>query len=670
MQYINVVIDNKSEATDQFFTYRAADDVVVGDKVSVPFSHRKKPADGYVIETNIECSLNPKRILEVESVDRQRSLTAEMVDTALWMRRRYGVKYIDGVKMFTVGGKREKTGRTFKAVAQQDAEYPLTQEQLAAAQTINKSIDDGKLNVFLLKGVTNSGKTEVYMQAVQHCLELGKTAIVLVPEIALSIQMMRRFQERFGEEIVATLHSKLTTSDRLQEWLRIRSGEARIVIGARTAIFAPVSNLGLVVIDEEHESTYKSDFNPKYETVDIAYRRAGYFNAAVVLGSATPSVVSYYRASIGIYHLIEMNHRVAESRLPEIEIVDLCGTAARGKDDLIGERLQYEIGEALKRKEQIILFLNRRGFAPQIQCLDCGYRYVCPDCGITLTYHKTENAAVCHYCGKKFPPLRVCPECGSRYIRYGGAGTEKVEETVKAMFPDAVTDRFDLDTAKNQREIDRTITRFMRRKTDILVGTQILAKGLDFQNVSLVGIIQADVTLNIPDYRSSERTYQLITQVAGRAGRSSGRSRVIIQTYSPDSDAVRYAAQGDYDSFYRSELQHRKIMNYPPYSDIIAVSFTEGEGFRKSDPDPMKYAEDFRSRLMKIPGLPEETVFFEPRREQRKSAPDRSRVTFLIKAPKGSRNGFIVEYMKYRDQMVRHRSRCYIEIDVNPYGIV
>ncbi len=669
MQYINVVIDNKSESTDNYFTYRADDEVQVGDTVSVAFSNRKKPVTAYVFERGVTPNVAENRIRDILSVDKRRSLSEEMIDTALWMRKRYGVKYIDAVKMFTVGGKRE-TEKVLKTSDSATKEYTLTEEQRRATERINASLDEQKQKVFLLKGVTGSGKTEVYMQAAKHALEQGKSVIILVPEIALSVQMEKRFQKRFGADNVATLHSKLTTSKRLENWLRIRQGEAKIIVGARTAVFAPAENIGLIVIDEEHESTYKSDHNPKYETLDVAYKRAGYYGATVVLGSATPSVVSYYRASIGIYELIELRERVGGGKLPTVQLEDLRGQVIRGRSELISPQLEGEMRQCLKENQQVILFLNRRGYAPQIQCMSCGHRLLCEDCGITLTYHKKENAAVCHYCGKKLPPPKTCPECGSEYLRFGGAGTEKVEELVQSIFTEYKVARFDLDTAKNQREIDRVISDFTHQRTHILIGTQILAKGLDFRNVGLVGIINADVSLNIPDYRASERSYQLITQVSGRAGRASESSRVVIQTFNPEEEVIRYAAAGDYNRFYENELLHRKIMNYPPYTDLIAVTFSESDKYREGDWTGMEYALDFKSKLENMKNAPSNAVIYRPREESFKGMSDRKRVTFLIKAPKGSRTGYIQAYMNYREWMIQQKSTMYIEIDVNPYGIV
>ncbi len=660
MHYIDVVIDNKSNNTDSFFTYAAPDEVGVGARITVPFARRKKPVDAYCVRINPAPSYDASKIKEIASYIPERSLTPEMIGTAVWMRRRYGVKYIDAIKMFTVGGKKEPAPKAHK-ITGQDPGYELSEEQQKAAEKICASVRAKKFGSFLIKGVTNSGKTEVYMRTAEEVLEMGRSVIVLLPEIALAEQVKRRFSERFGDSMVATLHSRLTTSAKLGEWLRIRRGEARIVVGARTSVFAPLEDIGAIIIDEEHETTYKSDHNPKYETVDIAYKRASAHNAVLVMGSATPSVASYSRADSGVYELLRMDHRIGTSTMPVIETVDMKAEIRAGNTGVISRRLAEETDKALKRGEQVILFLNRRGFSTQILCPDCGYRMTCPDCGISLTYHKAFNAAVCHYCGRKFELPERCPDCGNRFIRYTGAGTEKVEETVRELWPDAKVSRFDLDTASKTDDAGSVIEDFQKGKTDILVGTQILAKGLDFRNVGLVGIINADVSLNIPDYRSSERTFQLITQVAGRAGRAGGESRVLIQTYEPDSDVIREAASGDYESFYQSELLHRNIMNYPPFSDIIAVGFTSEDA-----DEAMRYAESFRKRLDGLKDRPQDAEILKVKLDERRTD-GRYRAGFIIKAPHGSRGGFISEYMECRDRMIAAKSDVFIDIDINPY---
>lgn len=664
MKYINVVVENKSDQTDTFYTYQAPDDVTVGSKLTVSFARRKKPVDAYCVEENVTPNFDINKIKSIHSFDPERSLNSEMIETALWMRKRYGIKYYDAINMFSVSGKRKPKEDKEKNDIIETPDYVLSSEQESAVELINKSISDGKDDTFLIKGVTNSGKTEVYINAVAKALELGKTAIVLLPEIALAGQVEKRFIKRFGASKVATLHSKLTTSKKLSEWLRIKNGEAKIVVGARTSIFAPLENIGVIVIDEEHESTYKSDHNPKFDTIDVAFKRAQLNNATLVLGSATPSIVSYWRAKQGIYKLIEMRKRVAESEPPELKIVDMRNEMKSGNFSSISRELEAEIDKTLARNEQVILFLNRRGFSTQIMCPDCGYHMECEDCGISLTYHKSNNSAVCHYCGRKYPVPKTCPECGSKFIKFIGTGTEKVEETVKSVWKDSVVDRFDIDSAKSTTEINRMISDFQSGKTDILVGTQILAKGLDFKNVGLVGIINADVGLSIPDYRSSERTFQLITQVAGRAGRGSGKSKVLIQTYEPSSEVIIQAARDDFEDFYDGEILHRTIMNYPPFSDIILVSFVQDARYNSA----LEYANAFRNQLLSMSGIPDGAKILKIREDKNKRE-DKNRVNFIIKAPKGSRNGYINAYMKFKEKMIELNADCYIEIDVNPYGI-
>lgn len=662
MQYIEVAVDNKSVNTDMLYTYRAPDEVTVGARLMVPFAKRKKSIDAYCVRTGVSTSLDESKIRDIESFDPERSLNEEMTETAVWMRKRYGVKYIDGLRMFAADGKREPAAKDLHTEPD-PADYELTKEQSMAANRICSSIENRQAKTFLIKGVTNSGKTEVYMKAAEKALETGRTAIVLLPEIALAEQVADRFRKRFGAEKIATLHSRLRKSERFREWLRIRRGQAGIVVGARTSVFAPLDNIGVIVIDEEHESTYKSDHNPKFDTVDVAYKRAAASGATLVLGSATPGIVSYYRAKTGLYELIEMKERIGDSTMPVLETVDMRKEAARGNTGVLSVELAESISRSLANKEQVILFLNRRGFSTQILCPDCGYKMCCPDCGITLTYHKSSNAAVCHYCGRKFPLPPACPDCGSKFIKYAGAGTEKVEEEVKRLWPEAGVDRFDIDTASAAPDPSKVIRDFQKGRTDILVGTQILAKGLDFRNVGLVGIINADVSLNIPDYRSSERTFQLITQVAGRAGRRGGSSRVIIQTYDPESDVIREAAAGDYESFYESELLHRRVMNYPPYSDIISVVFNA-----EDEDTAAAYAETFRNRLLSLRSAPEGAGIMKIRTDERRSD-GRARVGFMIKAPQGSRAGYVREYMAFRERMISVNAPAFIEIDINPYGI-
>lgn len=670
MKYVDVVIDNKSEYMDSFFTYLAPDDINVGDKVSIPLARKPKGAEGYVVSIDTTPGIETDKVKEIISIDKDRSLTPEIIDTAIWMRTRYGVKYIDAIRMFDVTGKRIPHHIKEYHETKLEDEPTLSEEQKYAALDICNSIDNELGRSFLIHGVTNSGKTEVYIRAARNAIAKGKTAIILVPEIALSSQIADRFSKRFGKDKVAIMHSKLKTSERLAEWMRIKSGEAKIVVGARTAVFAPASDIGVIIIDEEHESTYKSDHNPKFETVDVAFRRAKYHNATLVLGSATPSIVSYNRAMDGIYQLIEMKNRIGKSIMPEVNIVDMRDELRSGNSSIISRKLLASIEQTVNNGDQVILFLNRRGFSTQVLCPECGYRMMCPDCDITLTYHKRDNAAICHYCGRKFKVPEICPECGNSTLSFIGTGTERLEETIEGLVPNAKVERFDLDIAKNSSEIKKTLRYFNCGKTNILVGTQILAKGLDFKNVGLVGIILADSSLNIPDYRSPERTFQLITQVSGRAGRECGKSKVILQTYQPEDDTIRRAANGDYCGFYEQELAHRRNMNYPPFSDIISVTFVDKKGPKAEYSSTIDHANDFRKYLLSMKNLPTGTTIYEPKLDIQRGGADRNRVFFMIKAPRGTRSGFVNAYMNYKELMIKHRSTCHIELDINPYGII
>lgn len=450
-----------------------------------------------------------------------------------------------------------------------------TSEQRTAIETINKSIDSHEEEVYLLHGVTGSGKTEVFMQVIEHAVERGLGAVMLVPEISLTPQMVSRFMSRFQGRI-AIIHSALSLGERYDQWKRIRDGEADIVIGARSAIFAPLKNIGIIIMDEEHSETYKSEMSPRYHAREVAIERARQSGAAVVLASATPSVESYYKAQTGEYTLLEMNKRYNENKMPEICVVDMRSELSRGNRGMLSGKLYSEIEENLKRGEQTILFLNRRGFSTFVSCRTCGYVPQCPNCSISLTYHKYENNLKCHYCGHTQPNYTICPECGSKYIRYFGGGTQKVEDEIKRLFPNASAIRMDMDTTGKKQSHEKILRRFEKDKIDILIGTQMVAKGLDFENVTLVGVITADTMLHINDFRSGERTFALLEQVSGRAGRGDKTGRAVIQTYTPEHEAVDLVKTHDYRAFYNSEIEERRLMWYPPFSKIVSVQLQGG----------------------------------------------------------------------------------------------
>lgn len=447
-----------------------------------------------------------------------------------------------------------------------DSEKELTLEQKKVLYEYNNS--NNKL--FLLKGVTGSGKTEVYMRMVEEAIKRNKSAIVLVPEISLTPQMIERFKGRFGRD-VALFHSKLSDGERFDEWFRVKEGKAKLVVGARSAIFLPVKDLGLIIIDEEHENTYKSDQNPKYQTKEVAEFLSEQKGCKVVLGSATPTIETYYRSLVGELDLLELNSRVDNKDMPPMKIVDMRNELRSGNMSLFSRELFADIQDKLSKGEQIILFLNRRGFSTFVSCRSCGYVFKCEECDISMTYHRN-GLLVCHYCGKSKRTPQKCPKCDSKYVKFFGAGTQRVEEEVKKYFKDVKVLRMDVDTTRSKDAYENIYNTFKEGKADILIGTQMISKGLDFKNVTLVGVLAADMSINLPDYRAAERTFQIITQVAGRAGRGEKQGKVIIQTYNPDHYSLEYAINYDYEGFYEKEFTVRALMKYPPFGKILLIN--------------------------------------------------------------------------------------------------
>lgn len=450
----------------------------------------------------------------------------------------------------------------------------LTDEQKNAYDKVVLDMITNSYEQFLLYGVTGSGKTEVYLQLIDKALKQEKTAIVLVPEISLTPQMIDRFIARFNKDEIAVLHSKLSIGERYDEWNKIKEGKAKIIIGARSAIFAPTENIGIIIIDEEHDSSYKSEAIPKYDAKEIAKRIAKENNCPLVLGSATPDLITYYKAQQGKVTLLELSKRANNSKLPEVEIVDLKMELANGNRSMLSTKLYGEIEQNLKQHRQTILFLNRRGFSTFIMCRECGYTVKCKNCNISMTYHKTENKLKCHYCGYEENVVTVCPECHSTKIRYFGTGTQKLEQEINKLFPEASTIRMDIDTVTKKNSHEEILNKFKNENIDILIGTQMVVKGHHFPNVTLVGVIFADGSLNIDDYRANERTFQILTQVAGRAGRGQDRGNVIIQTYNPDNLSIEYSKEQNYRLFYNTEIIIRKQLKYPPFCDIILIGFS------------------------------------------------------------------------------------------------
>lgn len=449
----------------------------------------------------------------------------------------------------------------------------LNPEQAIAVKEILSKVGQ-ESQTYLLQGVTGSGKTEVYLQVIDQVLKMGKTAIMLVPEISLTPQMTNRFIARFGQQ-VAILHSGLSDGEKYDEWRKIERGEAQVVVGARSAIFAPLKNLGAIIIDEEHEATYKQDSNPRYHARDVAKLRADYNQAVLVLGSATPSLETRARASRGLYGRLVLNQRAnPQARIPEVQVIDFRDYIGQHEARNFTPVLIEKIQEKLARKEQVVLMLNRRGYSSFVMCRDCGTVDQCPNCDISLTLHMDSRSMNCHYCNFQKPIPQVCPNCQSRAIRYYGTGTQKAYDELQELLPNARILRMDVDTTKKKGAHEALLEKFGRQEADILLGTQMIAKGLDFPNVTLVGVLNADTALNLPDFRSSERTFQLLTQVSGRAGRADKEGEVIIQTYNPNHYAIAFAKNQDYEGFYQYEMGIRKSLGYPPYYFTVGLTFS------------------------------------------------------------------------------------------------
>lgn len=446
----------------------------------------------------------------------------------------------------------------------------LNEEQKKACDFIFSQMESEKKKPILINGVTGSGKTEVYIRVIEKVIEKGQAAIVLVPEISLTAQTVDRFVSRFGSKVSFT-HSKLSDGERFDQWLRARNGDISVMIGARSAIFTPFENLGVIIIDEEHESTYKSDqLSPKYDAREVAEKLASLYGCSVILGSATPSINSYFKAQKGEYELCVLKNRV-NNLFPSIEIIDMRQELANRNFSIFSRKLKNEIDENIKNGEQTILFLNKRGYSSFVSCRECGYVMVCDNCDVSYTYHKGINSLSCHYCGKQVAVPNICPKCKSKYIKYFGTGTEKVEQEVIKAFPEARVLRMDVDTTQRKGSHQKIYEEFKAGNADILIGTQMIAKGLDFENVTLVGVLAADISLHFGDYRASEVTYQLISQVCGRAGRGKKQGRALVQTYSPDEYSLKYAQKNDYEGFYEEEILFRQNMVYPPFTNIFVI---------------------------------------------------------------------------------------------------
>jgi len=605
-----------------------------GKRVRINFGRGKNIIDALIVSVDLTCDYPIEKIKPIlDIIDEKPIVTKEMIKILFWIRERYLCKYSDAMRLMIPSEtksiyekhirlkedkeisqyKINKTENQIKVIEylknhksasiaqlmdrlniskavinnlikrdiieeslvfdysnqrefQSDEPLCLNEEQKNACDTILNS--DKK--VFLLHGVTGSGKTEVYMSIIEKYLKEGRQSIMLVPEISLTAQTIERFEKRFGNKI-AVFHSKLSKKDRYIQWMRVYKKEADIVIGARSALFAPLNRLGVIVIDEEHEDSYISTTSPKYDTMEVAVKMAYMMDGKVILGSATPSLNTYYMAMKGQIELIEMKNRVKDAEMPEMKIIDMSAELDKGNNTIVSEELYESIKNSLKQNEQVILFLNKRGYSGFVSCKKCGYVVRCQRCDVSMTYHVVGNIMKCHYCGSAKKMIYTCPKCGSEKIEQFNAGTQHVEKLINQLFPYASTERMDLDSMTDTESYENIYNDFKNKKIDILIGTQMLAKGFDFPNVTTVGVLSADAILNLPFYNASEKTFQLITQVSGRAGRGDKRGNVYIQTYEPENFIINAAKNNDYELFLHEELKLRKEFAFPPFINIINI---------------------------------------------------------------------------------------------------
>ena len=580
-----VVIDISAGELDRTFDYKIPDglNVRLGERVEVPFGKNKK--EGFVVGF-AETTDFPDKLKEIITApDGVPAILPEMLELMEKMRHKYLLRRADIIRLFAPervrAGKKPLNRAVFDKVGGLQKQVELTHEQQQALALLRGEggssaiVGPAKTTPvnpakFLLHGVTGSGKTELYMRMIEDALTQGKSAIMLVPEISLTPQMLSNFRGRFGKT-VALLHSGLSAGERQSEWLRLRTGDARIALGPRSAVFAPLENLGLIVVDEEHDGSYISESNPRYDTLEVAEMRCGLASAKLILGSATPAVGTYKRAAEGELTLVKLQNRVGGGALPGPEIVDMAAELRAGNNGIFSKLAEDALATVIERKRQAVIFLNRRGFASFMMCKACGYIAMCADCDISLTFHSEDNTLKCHYCGKKYKALTACPGCKNSKLKMGRVGTQRVAEELQRLFPGVRIARLDNDSTTGKTAYFDILGAFSRGEADLLVGTQMVAKGHDFPAVSLALVLDADMGLYFQDYASAERTYQLITQVAGRSGRADGDGRVIIQTYRPSHYVFRFAANYDYNGFYEKEINTREVTKFPPFCIIARI---------------------------------------------------------------------------------------------------
>ena len=649
---------------DQTFYYIIPDGMEIEPLVRVKVNFKGRNIPAFVLkiidsETVAEQLKDIKLKEIIKAMDKTPVLTDTLLKIAEWMSGQYLAPL--GETLFCISPPARRPSPHRHAFEYQNSFSTLSPSQQAAYETILPSV--GKPETFLIYGITGSGKTEVYKHLAREALAMGKSVIILIPEISLTSQTLRRFYESFGKE-VAIYHSRLSDGERLSEWNRILNGEARVVIGPRSAIFSPVNNLGLIIVDEEHETSYKSGTSPRYHARQVALFRSKLENAAVVLGSATPQLETYYHALHGDIRLIELNSRYGKAEIPTVQILDMKQEAMG--NSLISSVLMTKILETFEKGRQALIFLNRRGFSPSLLCEDCGFHYECPSCDVSLTFHKREHKLICHHCGYTSTPQDKCPSCGGIRMKSIGIGTEKIEDAFKAMFPGREVVRMDLDTTRTKHGIDEILDKIRDRHADLIVGTQMVAKGHDLPGIHLVGALLPDITLSLPDFRAPERNFVLLTQVVGRAGRRDIPGEAVIQTYMPDHYSIVSAAKQDYKEFYENEIKKRELFSYPPFTRLarLVIRGKDKEKLEKFIAELTGYIERLRKET------PTGTRILGPVSCPLEKLNNQYRYHIIIKSGKFQQIKSIAQKVRLFFQGCKTASSLFLEIDIDPVSML
>ena len=594
-------------------------------------------------------------LLNYKKINKQTELLNNLLDNGKLFKKDCNISALKALKeKELIKEIKESEYRINKSKNENLIKHELNEEQLNAYNIIK---NDKQNNTYLLEGITGSGKTEVYLNLIDNAIKKDKSAILLVPEISLTMQIVNRLYEWFGDK-VSILHSALSQGEKYDEYLKILRGESKVVVGTRSAIFAPLNNIGIIIIDEEHSDTYKQDNTPRYNAIDIASFRSKYHNSPLVLGSATPTLETRARAIKGVYKHLKLTKRAGDGTLPQVNIVDMVKEIKKG-NYIFSEELQNKLNEILNNNEQAIILLNRRGYSTTITCSSCGYTYKCPNCDITLTYHKSTNNLRCHYCGYTLVKDKVCPNCKENALNYLGLGTEKVESELQKLLPTARIVRMDQDTTQKKGSHEKIINDFREYKYDILLGTQMISKGLDFPKVTLVGIINADSTLNVPSFRSGERTFSLLYQASGRAGRSSLKGNVIIQTYNPDNYVLNCVKENDFNKFYTYEMNNRHLMKYPPYYYLISLKVVSND-YKKALDNATKVV-DYLKR-----NIDESSIILGPTTANLFKFNNMYRFQIVIKYRFDNK---LKNSLSYLDNIFINMNDVNLEIDINPLNI-